>query len=322
MPISRIDNEGLTGPIGGRRNLIINGAMQVAQRGTSFGTLSAQAYTLDRWNVDAGATVQQASLAIDEISNDTKLTKAIQMQGASSDYFRTRLEDVANFSNQTLTLSFYVKGASATTLNNIYARQNFGSGGSALVDTAFSNISFSVTTSFTRYTATVTLPSISGKTVGTSSFLEIYMQLPDGVTVYLTGVQLEVGSVASEFEHRSFGEELALCQRYFYKSTQTTTGVSGHAIHIISMFTTTRGFIGVNMPVPMRTDPTASVAGTPSLTTPNLTGDGSISSATLYAIDNNKTRLVLDCTTATSTANVYRNVATGTNAGFQYDAEL
>ena len=217
------------GQIGGRRNLIINGAMQVAQRGTSFGTLSAQAYTLDRWNVDAGATVQQASLAIDEISNDTKLTKAIQMQGASSDYFRTRLEDVTNFSNQTLTLSFYVKGSSATTLNNIYARQNFGSGGSALVDTAFSNISFSVTTSFTRYTATVTLPSISGKTVGTSSFLEIYMQLPDGVTVYLTGVQLEVGSVATEFEHRSFPEELALCQRYFSyncagtgKATSTT----------------------------------------------------------------------------------------------------
>ena len=197
------------------RNLIINGAMLVSQRGVNFGTLASAAYTLDRWNVDAGATVQQASLAVDEISDDKKLTKAIQMQGASSDYFRTKLEDVSNFSSQTLTLSFYVKGASNTTLDNIYARQNFGSGGSSIVDTAFSNLSYSVTTSYTRYTATVTLPSISGKTVGTSSYLEIFMELPDGVTVYITGVQLEVGSVATDFEHRSFGQELELCKRYF-----------------------------------------------------------------------------------------------------------
>ena len=174
------------------RNAIINGAMIISQRGVNFGTLASAAYTLDRWNVDAGATVQQASLAVDEISDDKKFTKAIQMQGASSDYFRTKLEDVSNFSNQTLILSFYVKGASNTTLDNIYARQNFGTGGSSVVDTAFSNLSYSVTTSYTRYTSTVTLPSISGKTVGTSSYLEIFMELPDGVTVYITGVQLEV----------------------------------------------------------------------------------------------------------------------------------
>ena len=210
------------------RNLIINGAMLVSQRGVNFGTLASAAYTLDRWNVDAGATVQQASLAVDEISDDKKFTKAIQMQGASSDYFRTKLEDVSNFSNQTLILSFYVKGASNTTLDNIYARQNFGTGGSSLVDTAFSNLSYSVTTSYTRYTSTVTLPSISGKTVGASSYLEIFMELPDSVTVYITGVQLEVGSVATDFEHRSFAQELALCQRYYVvianqtDSTQTS----------------------------------------------------------------------------------------------------
>ena len=232
----------------GRRNLIINGAMNVAQRGTNFGTLSAQAYTLDRWKVDGGTTVQQASLAVDEISNDTKLTKAIQMQGASSDYFRTRLEDVANFSNQTLTLSFYVKGSSATTLSSITARQNFGSGGSTLVDTAFSSASYSVTTSYTKYTATVTLPSISGKTIGTSSFLEIYMLLPDGVTVYLTGVQLEVGTVATEFEHRSFAEELALCQRYFMKFSASRT--------IYGADYGSNAFSRAYFPVTMRASPT------------------------------------------------------------------
>jgi len=217
------------------RNAIINGAMIISQRGINFGTLASTAYTLDRWNVDAGATVQQASLAVDEISDDKKFTKAIQMQGASSDYFRTKLEDVSNFSNQTLILSFYVKGASNTTLDNIYARQNFGSGGSSIVDTAFSNLSYSVTTSYTRYTATVTLPSISGKTVGTSSYLEIFMELPDSVTVYITGVQLEVDHTgsgkATDFEHRSFGQELALCQRYYerldYAGGTMSSGLMG-----------------------------------------------------------------------------------------------
>ena len=246
----------VTMPHGGslsNRNLIINGAMIVSQRGVNFGTLASAAYTLDRWNVDAGATVQQASLAVDEISDDKKLIKAIQMEGASTDYFRTKLEDVVNFSNQTLTLSFYAKAASNTTLTNIHARQNFGSGGSSIVDTAFSSSSFSVTTSYTRYTSTVTLPSISGKTIGTSSHLEIFMQLPDAVTVYITGVQLEVGQVATDFEHRSFAQELALCQRYFWNDPVQDSNFGYYA----TRFGNSAAFANIECPVTMRTTPTA-----------------------------------------------------------------
>jgi len=268
MPISTINTNSIaddavtvpkvTDQVLTHRNLIINGAMQVAQRGTSFGTLSSQAYTLDRWIVDAGATVQQASLSVDEITNDTQLTKAIQMQGASSDYFLTRIEDVTKFSNQTFTLSFYVKGSSATTLNNIYARQAFGSGGSSLVDTALSNVSYSVTTSYTRYTATVTLPSISGKTVGTGSYLELFMLLPDSVTVYITGVQLEVGDTATPFEHRSYGDELARCQRYY----EQMSGGGGDMVSSVGQaFTSSSGETAIIYKVEKRAAPAITTSG-------------------------------------------------------------
>ena len=256
------------------RNAIINGAMIISQRGVNFGTLASAAYTLDRWNVDAGATVQQASLAVDEISDDKKFTKAIQMQGASSDYFRTKLEDVSNFSNQTLILSFYVKGASNTTLDNIYARQNFGTGGSSVVDTAFSNLSYSVTTSYTRYTSTVTLPSISGKTVGASSYLEIFMELPDSVTVYITGVQLEVDHTgsgkATDFEHRSFAQELALCQRYFYRFTADNGDLFGIGMSVNA----NNHYFTMRFPQPMRIIPsyTGSSGTNLYLLTQNTTG--------------------------------------------------
>jgi len=288
---------------GTARNLIINGAMIISQRGVNFGTLASAAYTLDRWNVDAGATVQQASLAVDEISDDKKLTKAIQMQGASSDYFRTKLEDVSNFSSQTLTLSFYVKGASNTTLDNIYARQNFGSGGSSVVDTAFSNLSYSVTTSYTRYTSTVTLPSISGKTVGTSSYLEIFMELPDGVTVYITGVQLEVGSVATDFEHRSFGQELALCQRYFH----TLEGDDNDFLEIGFSVNCNNHYMQHNFPQPMRIMPSYSSTSTNiDLLTANSSTN--INANTLAIVGPNNTPNPYSCW-------LYGNTACSTTAG-------
>jgi hypothetical protein len=232
---SRLDTVGASDGALSNRNLIINGAMQVAQRGTSFGSLGSRAYTLDRWDVDAGVTVQRADLSVDEISSDTKLKYALQLLGnTSSQYFRQPIEDVTLFSSVTCTLSFWVKGSAATTLDNIYARQAFGSGGSAVVDTAFSAISHSVTTNFTKYTGTVTLPSISGKTIGSGHHLELFMQVPNGTTIYLTGVQLEVGDTATPFEHRSYGDELAKCQRYYQQLNvpqDYSDGVSNTAIY-------------------------------------------------------------------------------------------
>jgi hypothetical protein len=107
-----------------------------------------------------------------------------------------------------------MKGSSAFT-NAPYRAQDFGSGGSGGVSAALSTAS--ITTSWARYTHTFTLPSISGKTVGAGSYLQINLVRANvnNVTIDLANCQLEFGSTATDFEHRSYGEELALCQRYY-----------------------------------------------------------------------------------------------------------
>jgi hypothetical protein len=260
---SRLDTVGASDGALSNRNLIINGAMQVAQRGTSFGSLGSRAYTLDRWDVDAGVTVQRADLSVDEISSDTKLKYALQLLGnTSSQYFRQPIEDVTLFSSVTCTLSFWVKGSAATTLDNIYARQAFGSGGSSVVDTAFSSVSHSVTTNYTKYTGTVTLPSISGKTLGSGHHLELFMQVPNGVTIYITGAQLEVGDTATPFEHRSYGDELARCQRYFQKSAPQSDSLRSNFGMYISRdgtYSAVQRYNPVRFVQTMRVSPTVSI---------------------------------------------------------------
>jgi hypothetical protein len=77
----------------------------------------------------------------------------------------------------------------------------------------------------------------------------------NGATFYLTGVQFEVGSVATEFERRPYGTELALCQRYYYRLKQPAASNSGVAAGVA--YTTTAVYGQVNFPVEMRTNPTA-----------------------------------------------------------------
>ena len=79
----------------------------------------------------------------------------------------------------------------------------------------------------------------------------------NGATFYITGVQLEAGSTASPFEYRQYGTELALCQRYYYRMTQTTAG-SGIAIFANGFnISTTVARGAVFFPVTMRSAPSA-----------------------------------------------------------------
>jgi hypothetical protein len=87
-------------------------------------------------------------------------------------------------------------------------------------------------------------------------------------TFDLTGVQLEVGKNATEFEHRSYGEELALCQRYFQTLNDTDTfnsssGPYGSTANVGWQYSASSGSLRVYLPVSMRTNPTATVIGTP-----------------------------------------------------------
>ena len=214
------------------RNLLINGGFDVWQRETTFSSLSTSTYTADRWQVYAAgtstitATRQTFSVGQTDVAGNPKYYLRIDNTpdtGTSWMEIFQRIEDVTYFSGVNVTLSFYIKSNKNITNNtkaNFY--QNFGSGGSTQVTTSSSN--FNITTSWAKKEVTVSLPSISGKTVGSSSYLEVRL-LQDSIgaiaadtTIDFAQMQLELGSVATPFEHRSYGDELAMCQRYYEKS--------------------------------------------------------------------------------------------------------
>ena len=264
----------------GRRNLIINGAMQVAQRGTSFSHNGAVSqYPADRYNVNiyntgfttpTGGTSAQVSLSQESIESGLDFTKALRITPASDSklcYASQRVEDVTLFSNKTVTFSFYCRvGSGSININTSGTRftQLFGSGGSTAVST-YEGSGQTITTTWQRFEVTITIPSVSGKTIGSGNCLQV--SLLDGIDlsslngswIEFTGVQLEVGSVATPFEHRSYGEELALCQRYY-----TFFGGISNGFPLIQSYTGTldnRDF-PISFPVRMRATPTGTKNGT------------------------------------------------------------
>ena len=216
--------------IGGRRNIIINGAMQVAQRGTSVSSITSSGYkTVDRWFTNAsGATFSQSQESVTvggETGLPVQFTKFLKHSTTGNDNtaIYQYVEDITSIPSGEVTVSFYAKGTTPDGGLKTRFFQNFGSGGSTEIELTSETQSNTLTSTWQRFTATITIPSISGKTVGTSSYFIIGFgqgssTSTDAWVLDITGVQLEVGEQATPFEHRSFGEELALCQRYFQKT--------------------------------------------------------------------------------------------------------
>jgi hypothetical protein len=210
------------------KNKIINGDFEVWQRGTSFSGTNQLVYTADRWLLNdfggqvsnvARSTFTPGTAPVAGYEGEFFATWSRAGAGTASSYFQQKVEDVRTFAGQTVTFSFWAKAA-ATESVDFYIDQNFGSGGSATVGS--SSTTFTLTTSWVRYTATVTLASISGKTVGTSSFLAptFQVQTSQGAyTIDIWGVQLEAGGVATSFQTATgtIQGELAACQRYYYR---------------------------------------------------------------------------------------------------------
>ena len=224
--------------IHGRRNLIINGGFDVWQRGTSFSDVN-NVYTADRMYVVSGGgttgdNVTQQAFTVGQTDVPGEPTYYFRFTAGSTSSNKVvhhRIEDVRTGAGQTVTLSFWGKASTAHS-STIELGQNFGSGGSSQVVPA--SQSYSLTTSWQKFTFNVVLPSISGKTIGTSSYLYIAFirSLPaSNVDIDIAQMQLEIGDTATPFEHRSFGEELSLCQRYYEKSheygTAPTHGFTG-----------------------------------------------------------------------------------------------
>ena len=256
------------GPIGGRRNMIINGAMQVAQRGTSSTGVGAadDYFTLDRWYCDTnGNSAGRLTMTQTAISDLPGFQNCLKFACTTADTSiaaaeRFRLEykmegqDAQGLAKGTssaksVTVSFYVKGHdSATYTVGLYE----GTTGRKIAAT------FPVTTSWVRQT--VTFPGDTTGVIPNNNTAQLMLRFylhggsnytsgtlgtswnADGnstqisssgnsifestsATFFLTGVQMEVGSQATEFEHRSFAEELRLCSRYFWRQYTNGTNV-------------------------------------------------------------------------------------------------
>jgi len=242
------------------KNKIINGDFGIWQRGTSFNAATLF-YTADRWQ---GYSYSGASQTV---SQQSFTAGAAPVAGYEAQYFlratatntginiEQRIEDVRTFAGQPVTLSYWAKSNSAQTIT-AYVNQNFGSGGSSQV-TAITG-SQAITTSWTRYTLSGTVTSISGKTIGTSSYLQVnFVGAAINNALDIWGVQLEYGSKATPFETASgtIQGELALCQRYYYRTSPTASGnpvtTNGGCI------TTTIGQVNTPFPVTMRINPSA-----------------------------------------------------------------
>ena len=309
MPKSQILNASVTDstltttklatPNLGRRNLIINGAMNVAQRGTSTtGITSGGYYTVDRFRFgmngrDEGVyTNAQVSDAPSGFSSSFKVTTTTAESAIDADdlvwteqrFEGQNLQQLKNGSSdaEKVTLSFYVKSSITGTFGvSLYKPENTfriinatytinsantweqkvitfdgdtSGGGIDNDNTEALRIAWHLASGST-YDST---NSTSWADYNNSNWAGGHAQ--DGVitttnaTWQLTGVQLEVGDFpnGTPFEHRSFGEELALCQRYFYKF------VNGNSQSVMTASAILANYIqgSISFPVTMRSAPT------------------------------------------------------------------
>ena len=209
------------------KNKIINGDFGVWQRGTSFSAYGV--YWSDRWTSSGDRT--SPSFTRQTFTPGTAPVAGYEGQfyarwvpGSSGTFsnMQQKIEDVRTFAGQTATLSYWARISTGTATNSPFVIQNFGSGGSGDVSTALSTAT--ITTTWTRFSHTIAIPSISGKTVGTSSNLNILplrFETASTANVDIWGVQLEAGSTATAFQTATgtIQGELAACQRYYQRIT-------------------------------------------------------------------------------------------------------
>jgi len=294
------------GQLAGRRNIIINGAMMIAQRGTSQTGVDANGYaTVDRFSAtQSGTDAYIEQHQVDVASGTTPYTngfrKAFQVKNGNqtsgagaADYIRIKTvlegQDIANSgwnyksTSSFVTLSFWVKSSVA---QNFYGfiRSTDGtmqqypfSTGSLSADTwtkvtktipGNSNLAFDNNTggafelwihqySGTNETASDVAENAWAAYDGTAKMPDntSTWYTTDDATFELTGVQLEVGSQATPFEHRSVNEELALCQRYY----QVCVEGNNQFVCFGDFFVGSQCDGGVKLPVEMRTTPSLDV---------------------------------------------------------------
>lgn len=243
------------------RQALINGNFDVWQRGTSF-SASGVTYTADRWQINSGSVSRQAfTPGQSSVPNNPNYFLRSDCSSAPSDpQLVTKIEDVGTLAGQEITISFWAKADSSITFSEGgYVTQNFGSGGSSEVATNIG--SYSLTTSWQKIAKTVTLPSISGKTIGANNHLYLRLDPPNSTSVIfdIAQVQINAGDQTLPFQPKSYNQENMDCLRYRWQSW--TDGVVSPSVGSLSgvAISTSAILVNVKYPVPMRISPTVSV---------------------------------------------------------------
>ena len=249
------------GPIAGSRNRIINGDMRIDQRNAGASvTLADGIYNIDRWQGSVSqvskVSIQRSAVAPDNFTNSQLLTVTSPITFGAGDYcgnaqsiegYNTADLSFGTAAAKPVTVSFWVRSSitgtySATLQNEAFNRTNSKAYTISSANTwEYKTITFTGDTSGTWltdnrlgikiYFALGMGSTYGGATDGSwtsTPKLAVTGQTnwasTNGATFYITGVQLEPGSTATPFERRSYGQELALCQRYFQKLTLAPLG--------------------------------------------------------------------------------------------------
>ena len=240
------------------RNLVINGDMRIDQRYAGASDTGINAYLVDRWMREFGSvpgsyTFQRVTDAPVGFTNSLKVTVNTASGALSvSASLAQKIEGYnivqlnwGTANAQPVTLSFWVKssitGYFGGAINNNYSGQTY-------------NFGYNIISANTWEYKTVTIPGSTSSTWVTDNTMGLNLVFGlgaaaarqaaanawanniarqptgsvdlvtyTGATFQITGVQLEAGKVATPFEYRSYGQELALCQRYYEKSFEDTT---------------------------------------------------------------------------------------------------
>jgi len=217
------------------KNRLINGNFDIYQRGNPGTITNTAAYTADRWicsSAGAGATSNWGlgGTTPGEIPDSTRFLGFNVVAGVTSAWVGQWIEGVHTFAGGKATVSFWMRSGVAGKKVGLLIQQHFGIGGSTMVEVQASSV-ITLTTNFTKYTATFDVPSIAGKSVGgNNALLLTFFYADDRSTMFggqligqtglfeLAQVQMERGDKATDFDWRPVGDELLLCQRYFSKS--------------------------------------------------------------------------------------------------------
>jgi len=257
-------------------NKIINGDFNINQRGFTTGTTNST-FVFDRFRMFNGdgtvtGTAQTFTAGTAPVSGyEAKNYFSLQSTGQTTTTANSRLaqdiESVRTLAGQTATVSFWAKAASGTPKIAVELAQEFGSGGSSAVNTYAGQVTLS--TSWARYSVTVAVPSISGKTIGTGDFLRLALWASAGSafdsrtgtlgiqtnTIDFWGVQVQNGNVATAFQTATgtLQGELAACQRYYWRNTGGNGNYAPYGNG--SYVNATNAEVIVNFPTTMRTSP-------------------------------------------------------------------